>query len=131
MTGSGRTANGDMFCDLYVYTNGQTELTNGIGAEVIEHFNETFQLIIAAKPVAYIRESNGDFTFYKTGLNAKWASVDLYYDNSDTYSAILVLTSYRGHFIKLRCSCPLHEGADLPPSCLAFLNELDNLFSCK
>lgn len=132
LTGSGRTASGDMFCDLYVYTNGYTELTNGISAEVMEHFNETFQQIIATKPVAYIRQSNGDFTFYKTGLNAKWASVDLYYgDNSDTYSTILVLTSYRGHFIKLRCSCPLHEGADLPPCCLAFLNELDNLFSGK
>ena len=129
-TGNGQIFNGDMVCDIYIYTLNCKELKSGVDKYVIEHFQTVLRDISVVNHVVRAREINGDFQFEKTGLAAKWALIDVYNVriSHGVFSTFVLLTSYRGHFIKIRCSCPLYDGPDLPPQIFELLAELDELF---
>ena len=130
VTGTGKTTDGDICCDVYVYTNGCDALADGVDENVLEHFNLVKKSVLDAKDVAVARQEEADYVFPRSGLAAKWASFDLHYLNAESvYSSFLLLTSFRGYFIKFRCSCPFCGTKELPAGFLSLLEGVDSLFA--
>ena len=128
VTGNGRTADGNIYCTLYVYTDGKDLPENGISKPVDEHFRTVLDNLINGKDVSRCSEKNGRFRMENCGLDCMWAAFDVHYAQSyEVYSSLLLLTAYRGHFIKLRCSYPKGVDHRLPDGLMPFLEALDNL----